>query len=572
MRFPSQIKDQDGPSVRDVIRREFRAPSADVRMKATEKAGSLKTSDRSIIGHAATQFPPSSYVDNDVRVQTAFYSLMELNRKLAWAERMGFPAPTTSSTEPTNEQIQRRRRRLIQAAKEVYRLPTIKLGNDEILTSIKSHARRVGPATTSGHRCRRRRQFSSTLTPMIEREVASDGTDINNVGSGNNIDDDISSNTDHREDVSPLKCGNYLVAHPLMTGYFARSVIVILDHTLENTDSLSDEQKGGTYGLIVNRLALQPAMVDTTRRKLELLRQNWEEGKKASLENSGSADSGVHVSLPVHLDNESSQPNNQGGEVSGKIPYASTVTDPRLSILRPISLLQAINADDLPESVQMSFGDVPIREGGHVNLSLQMIHRRAALNKTTDNNNNNVESDEAIAKKESASKIGGTMLGYEDGKRKDGSGDAIYFGGDVMEASYAVLDGSSDIDDFSFVIGAACWAPGQLEHEIERGWWLPFSGPSTMALTGMCDHNDIPATENDGSSSKLSQFPPRPSNLTNKAEFRHPSQQPVTRPIGDLWLSVMCALGENEADLAFMMLDQKGIKDELGDACDNFDR
>ena len=98
MRFPSQIQDQDGPSLRDVIRREFRAPSTDVRMKATEEAGTLKTSDGSVIGHASTQYPPSSYIDDDVRVQTAFYALMELNRKLAWAEQMGFPAPTTTST------------------------------------------------------------------------------------------------------------------------------------------------------------------------------------------------------------------------------------------------------------------------------------------------------------------------------------------------------------------------------------------------------------------------------------------------------------------------------------------
>ena len=107
-----------------------------------------------------------------------------------------------------------------------------------------------------------------------------------------NDDNDNNSNNDHCEDVSPLKCGNYLVAHPLMTGYFARSVIVLLDHTPESTDNSSDEQKGGTYGLIVNRLALQPETVDTTRRKLELLRRNWEEGKKkARLENRGGADS-----------------------------------------------------------------------------------------------------------------------------------------------------------------------------------------------------------------------------------------------------------------------------------------
>jgi hypothetical protein len=31
--------------------------------------------------------------------------------------------------------------------------------------------------------------------------------------------------------------------------------------------------------------------------------------------------------------------------------------------MRPLSLLQAMNADDLRETVQIAFGDVPVREG-----------------------------------------------------------------------------------------------------------------------------------------------------------------------------------------------------------------
>jgi hypothetical protein len=56
--------------------------------------------------------------------------------------------------------------------------------------------------TTGGHRRRRRRQWSPGLVPTIGHEVAADG-----------------------------KCDTCLIAHPLMTGYFVRSVIVILDHT-----------------------------------------------------------------------------------------------------------------------------------------------------------------------------------------------------------------------------------------------------------------------------------------------------------------------------------------------------
>ena len=37
------------------------------------------------------------------------------------------------------------------------------------------------------------------------------------------------------------------------------------------------------------------------------------------------------------------------------------------NILRPISLLQAMNADDLPETVQIAFDNAPVHEGGPVN-------------------------------------------------------------------------------------------------------------------------------------------------------------------------------------------------------------
>ena len=51
---------------------------------------------------------------------------------------------------------------------------------------------------------------------------------------------------------SYLKAGTYLVAHPLLTGFFRRTVICILDHS--NTSNTS--RTGGTYGLIVNRIAV----------------------------------------------------------------------------------------------------------------------------------------------------------------------------------------------------------------------------------------------------------------------------------------------------------------------------
>jgi putative AlgH/UPF0301 family transcriptional regulator len=220
------------------------------------------------------------------------------------------------------------------------------------------------------------------------------------------------------------------------------------------------------------------------------------------------------------------------------------------SILRPISLLQAINADNLPEAVQTAFGDAPVCKGGPVNLSLQMTHCRAL--EMRDGCDNGSAGGNLGQKGGATSNIRGTILGYErDGKPED-SGDTIYLSGDVMEALYVVLDGTSDRDDLSFVIGAVCWAPGQIEHKIEHGCWLLFVGPPAMVLTGMCKHNNMPEPkgkgENHNKGTKLSQFPTRPSKIA-KAEFRQ-SCQPLTRPVGDLWLSGMCALGEGEAGLA----------------------
>ena len=42
------------------------------------------------------------------------------------------------------------------------------------------------------------------------------------------------------------------------------------------------------------------------------------------------------------------------------------------NILRPISLLQAMNADDLPETVQIAFDDAPVREGGPVDSAMRV--------------------------------------------------------------------------------------------------------------------------------------------------------------------------------------------------------
>ncbi|KAL7535113.1 hypothetical protein ACHAXR_006279 [Thalassiosira sp. AJA248-18] len=535
MRFPSQILNDGGLSIGDLIKREFRAPTVEERKRMESKCNEEASADGSPIPKDV--YPPSSFVDDEIRIRTAFYTLLELNRKLAWAEKIGFPASSQQATHQT-----RNWKRLVQAAKGVSQFPSIE-------------------------------------TKALSKEPP---TPDNSTGNEIEFDDDSNAASS-----SPLQCGTYLIAHPLMTGYFAKSVIVLLDHTEEldkkkAIDSKDNEEggSGGTYGLIINRLALQPEMAESSRKKQwDVLLRNWEE-KKSQLEKeehiSGNADE------PTNPQTDSLEEPMSETASSPGTTHSTSIKGTSHNILRPITLLQAINADDLPDTVQETFGGAPVREGGPVNLSLQMIHRKTLETKDDDNDPDTVGGKKTEG---SVSKIGGTLLGVDDDKPKD-SEDSIFFGGDIIQASYAVLDGNSDGDDFSFIIGASCWAPGQLVNEIERGCWLPFRGPPQMAMTGMVDHNDIavPKQENEDDTesekgTKLSPFPPRPSNAAissvagsaAKATAQQ-SGQPVARPVGDLWLSIMCALGNGEADLAYMMLDNKNVTDKFGDACDNFHR
>jgi len=482
MKFPSQIKQEGGLGLREMIQREFRAPSVEERLsKSIQSSSNVKSEimkENDVPSTADDKemdevYPSSSYIDNEIRIQTAFLALQELNRKQAWVEQISLPPSYSNQL------------RLIQAAKGVRKL-----------------------------------------------------------------DDD---DTDEKINKS-LKSGTYLIAHPLMAGYFAKSVIVLLDHSdgetkkeeEDNDDSKEGESSGGTYGLIINRLALKQQITTSSSSsvQLDILRQQWEEkqSKLGDEQAVGSADIDTF-------------------ETTTPIDSTATTTQ---STLRPISLLQAINDTDLPESVQMAFGDSHVRDGGPVNLSLQMIHRK----QKSEQDDTNVD-DEKESQKES--KVGGTELGSD--VNKDST---ILFGGDVIDASYRVTAGTDDVDDYSFIIGASCWSPGQLEHEIQRGCWLPFKGPASMALTGMCEHNYIASSEENGndSESKLSMFPPRPNHTTTSvagsATTGESSQRPKARP--DLWLSIMCALGEEEADLAYMMLDTPQATDSFGDSCDNFER
>ena len=237
------------------IQRDFRAPSV-------EEQEAFESTDDDGSNVMANYYPPSSYIDNSVRIQTAFYALMELNCKLAWADKLCLRSQATS----TEDEIATKNRRRF--AKGVTPFPTID----------KSHKRMDSEPTTD----------------------------------------------------SQLQCGTYLVAHPLMTGYFSKSVIIILDHTYspsKQKDEKPDDEigPGGTYGLIVNRLALQPV---SQEKRLEILRQKLEEKMHEMKSKSFGSETTNHASSLLDI----MKPTSAAG----------------WGLQRPISLPQAIQLSNLP--------------------------------------------------------------------------------------------------------------------------------------------------------------------------------------------------------------------------------
>lgn len=99
---------------------------------------------------------------------------------------------------------------------------------------------------------------------------------------------------------------------------------------------------------------------------------------------------------------------------------------------------------------------------------------------------------------------------------------------------------STLVDDVSFYVGASCWEVGQLESEIQQGCWLPCRGPPEMALTGTCDH---------------------------VGDDEHYDKE-TERPRADLWLSLMCAMGNDEATMAHIL--SKDEYNDYDDVCDDF--
>lgn len=220
---------------------------------------------------------------------------------------------------------------------------------------------------------------------------------------------------------------------------------------------------------------------------------------------------------------------------------------------RPWTLQEVLQP--LPSDLVQAFGSSPVREGGPVHMSLQMLHSScpssssvpvaAASENSSSSSSDDISEEEPVSSDsgDDNSRIGGHVLPMVADPNSDQStafhsDRAVYYQGDISQAAQAVLTGRLDNrEDVSFFVGASCWSPGQLEGEIERGFWLPCRGPPEIALSGICDHE--------------------------------PTEKGRPRPKADLWLSMLSACGEEEAELAHLVWSDDG-KDECGDPCDEF--
>jgi putative AlgH/UPF0301 family transcriptional regulator len=198
----------------------------------------------------------------------------------------------------------------------------------------------------------------------------------------------------------------------------------------------------------------------------------------------------------------------------------------------------------LPTELAAAFSTSRVHEGGPVHMSLQMLHA-------------------ASCEVQEEAQLGGHLLVSIPSSSREGEsalietddGRTIYYGGDLMKAAAATRQGHLDRHrDVLFFVGASTWSMGQLESEVERGYWMPCRGPVTMALTGKCRH----LNEGRGGSCNYDRNPTIGSDEGTATTIR---------PRADLWLSMLSACGPEEAALAHLLLKDDG-EDKLGTPCD----
>lgn len=176
-----------------------------------------------------------------------------------------------------------------------------------------------------------------------------------------------------------LRPGTFLLSHPLSSGWFHRSVILLLDCNTTPQDSTTY----GAYGLVINRYCRSS-------------------------------------------DNKSQPP----------LTLAECIHNTLPTRLRESTLIQQ-----------------PVYEGGPVQVAVQLLHAQEATNTTATN------------------PLGGIRLPTHPDERR-----AVYYRGDIVQAATTAPSW------YRVFVGASVWSVGQLEAEMERGFWLACQAPVSLVL------------------------------------------------------------------------------------------
>lgn len=266
-----------------------------------------------------------------------------------------------------------------------------------------------------------------------------------------------------------LQPGVFLIAHPLLTGCFQRSIICLLQHTegkshkddldqdSEYKDEEGDDTIGGTYGLVIN--------------------------------------SPIRTGVPNHTSEQK----------------------------RDRTLREIIRNDCLPEGIKTAFGSNPVRNGGPVNMSVQMMR------KTTS------EQEQKLGLGGSLLQSGSSHIQEMETSAALNDDCAFYHGGDIIKAAQSVIDNEIETDAYSFIVGASCWEQGQLQSEIEKGFWIPCVADPKIAFSGEC--------------------------------YVEGTNGIISVSEGSLWVSMMSSIGREEGILA--QLTEHIDFDENGFPCDD---
>ncbi len=87
----------------------------------------------------------------------------------------------------------------------------------------------------------------------------------------------------------------------------------------------------------------------------------------------------------------------------------------------------------------------------------------------------------------------------------------LYWGGDFHELVTFIREGAVDLNDVKFFVGYSGWAPGQLETEIKRNYWV-ITETNEQEVLG--DHKDL-------WKKKLYQLGPRYAIWTHYSKYPH---------------------------------------------------